>query len=103
MWRTPEAGRGERRPLRLNVDSRATSRRDAYVAPLPGCRRTCLDLCKTAVHEQLDAGNVAAVVGGEKYYGVRDLIGCSQPAEGSQLLDLPLAFLASFRGSQQVT
>ena len=28
MWRTPEAGRGERRTRRLNVDSRVPSRRD---------------------------------------------------------------------------
>jgi len=61
---------------------------------------TCLHLCEAADHEQLDTGNVAAVVGGEKYYGLRDLIGCSEPAEWSELPDHLLAFFASFGGSQ---
>src|SRR5260370_28990353 len=44
---------------------------------LVSCR---LDLRDTAVDEQFRSRNVAAIVTGEKYRDLRDLIGCSESA-----------------------
>src|SRR5262245_10451688 len=41
----------------------------------------CLHLCEAAVHKQFRARDVARVVGGEKNHGLRDLIGCTAPAQ----------------------
>jgi hypothetical protein len=40
-----------------------------------------LNLGETAIHEQFHARNLAAVVGGEKYHGLGDLIGAAEPAK----------------------
>src|SRR5919197_1693167 len=40
-----------------------------------------LHLCEAAIHEQFRSRDVAAVVGGEKYHGLRDLIGPTDAAE----------------------
>src|SRR5262245_64739506 len=40
-----------------------------------------LHLCEAAVHKQFRARDVARVVGGEKQHGLRDLIGCTAPAQ----------------------
>jgi len=41
---------------------------------------TFLNLGQAAIDEQLDAGNVAAVVRGEKHGGIRDLVRRAHPA-----------------------
>src|SRR5882724_7129014 len=40
-----------------------------------------LDLGETAIYKQFRSCDVAAVIGGEKDHGLRDLIGCAEPAE----------------------
>src|SRR5260370_25619993 len=44
-----------------------------------------LDLSDTAVDEQFRSRNVAAIVTGEKYRDLRDLIGCSEITSPSEL------------------
>jgi len=40
-----------------------------------------LHLRETTIYKQFRSRDVAAVVGGKKYHGLGDLIGCTQPAE----------------------
>src|SRR6266478_6068397 len=40
-----------------------------------------LHLCEAAIHKQFRSRDVTAVVGCEKHHGLRDLIGCAEPAE----------------------
>src|SRR5258708_3923005 len=46
-----------------------------------GAHRAGLQLCETGTHKQFHSRDVATVVGCEKHHGLRDLIGCTQPAE----------------------
>src|SRR6266851_3131299 len=46
---------------------------------------SALHLCKTAIHEQFRSRDIAAVVGCEKYHGLRDLIGSAESAKGNML------------------
>src|ERR1700733_5147883 len=39
------------------------------------------DLSRAAVHEEFDAGDVGAVVGGEKYRRLAEIVGHTQPCE----------------------
>ena len=43
--------------------------------------RHALDLGETAIYKQFRSRDVAAVIGCEKDHGLRDLIGCAEPAE----------------------
>ena len=61
-----------------------------------------LHLCETAIHKQFRSRDVAAVVGCEKHHGLRDLIGCTEPAERNTVGNHLQALLAHFCGSQQV-
>jgi len=54
-----------------------------------------LYLCKAAIHAQLGPRDVAAVVTCEKYRGLRDVIGCAEPADRNTL-DHPLPQLGRF-------
>src|SRR5262245_3599927 len=60
------------------------TRRRCPIRPGPAPRPYAiykLHLRETAIHKQLRTRDIAAVVGCEKYYGLRDLIGCTKPAE----------------------
>src|SRR5258708_7528228 len=46
-----------------------------------GAHRTGLQLCETGTHKQFLSRDLATVVGCEKHHGLRDLIGCTEPAE----------------------
>src|SRR5262245_66427091 len=59
-----------------------------------------LHLCEAAVHRQFRSRDVAAVVGGEKQHGLRDLIGCTAPAQRNTGRNHPEERLARCRGSQ---
>src|SRR3982074_3811471 len=61
-----------------------------------------LHLRETDIHEQLCSRDVAAVVRCEKHDGLRDLVGCAEPAERYHAVDHLPALLACFRGGQQV-
>lgn len=58
--------------------------------------RLVLPLRETTVHKQFRPCDVAAVVGGEKSHGLRDLIGCPEPAERNHGGNHLLALLAHF-------
>ena len=81
----------------------ASARSVSMSAAEIGAKRLCLHLRKSAIHEQFRSRDVAAVVRCEKRHRLRDLSGCTEPAErnggGNQLG----ALLARFRGSQEVT
>src|ERR1700720_887905 len=62
-----------------------------------------LHLCEATIHKQFRSRDVAAVVGGEKHHGLRDLIGCTEPAEWNSVGNHLLALLARFCGGQQLT
>jgi hypothetical protein len=55
-----------------------------------------LHLCETAIDKQLHSRDVAAVVGCEKDYGLRDLIRGAEPAERSHAGNHLLPLLARF-------
>jgi len=55
-----------------------------------------LHLREPAIHKQFRSGHEAGVIGGEKHYGLGDLIGCAQPAEGDMVRDILQALLARF-------
>src|SRR5215467_10913334 len=59
-------------------------------------------LCEAAVHTQFRARDVAAVVGGEKQHGLRDLIGCTAPAQRNTVRNHLEELLASCCGSQVI-
>src|SRR2546425_5018582 len=63
---------------------------------------TSLHLGETAIHEQLGSRDIAAVVGGEKHHGFRDLVGRTAPAERHRAGDRLGALLARFRGTQDL-
>ena len=56
-----------------------------------------LHLCETAIDKQFRSRDVAAVVGCEKHHGLRDLIGCTEPAERNTVGNHLQALLAGFR------
>src|SRR5262249_58087107 len=62
-----------------------------------------LHLCEAAIHKHFRARDVAGVVGGEKYDCLRDLIGCTEPAEWHTVGNRLYALLAHCCGSQQLT
>ncbi len=55
-----------------------------------------LHLCHAAIHKQFRSRDVAAVVGGEKHHGLRDLIRCTEPAERNTVGNHLQALLARF-------
>src|SRR5258706_9424520 len=57
---------------------------------------TGLHLCEAAIHIQFRSRDVAAVVGGEKYHSLRDLIGGPEPAEGNTAGNDVHVFLGRF-------
>src|SRR5262245_19949854 len=57
-------------------------------------------LCEAAVHRQFRSRDVAAVVGGEKQHGLRDLIGCTAPAQRDTVRNHLEELLAGGCGSQ---
>src|SRR5262245_23724282 len=61
-----------------------------------------LNLCEAAIHKQLRSRDEAAVVGCKKHYGLRDLIGGTEPAEWNAVRNHLLALLARFCGRQQL-
>src|SRR6516164_10183778 len=61
-----------------------------------------LHLCEAAVHRQFRARDVAAVVGGEKQHGLRDLIGCTAPAQRNTVRNHLEELLARCCGSQVI-
>src|SRR5260370_27578542 len=63
---------------------------------------SALHLCEAAIHKQFRSRDVAAVVGCEKHYGLRNLVGCTEPAERNSAGKHLQALLARFRGSQQI-
>src|SRR5262249_25312554 len=60
----------------IDLDRLARREKDDHVAP-----NRCLDLGHAAIDEQLDAGDVAAVVGGEEQGSVRHLVWRAHPAQ----------------------
>src|SRR5262249_33374611 len=62
----------------------------------------CLHLCEAAVHKQFRARDVARVVGGEKHHGLRDLIGCTAPAQRNTVRNHLEELLARCCGSQVI-
>src|SRR6266550_8345282 len=61
-----------------------------------------LHLCETAIYKRFRSRNVAAVVRCQKYYGLGDLIRCTEPAERNIVGKHLQAFLASFRVSEKL-
>src|SRR5258705_5438169 len=57
-----------------------------------------LHLCKATIHKQLRSRDVVAVIGGEKRHGLRDLIGCAEPAQRNTAGNGLHAFLCRFCG-----
>ena len=55
-----------------------------------------LHLCETAINKQLQSHDVAAVIGCERDYGLRDLIRGTEPAERRHAGHHPLALVARF-------
>jgi hypothetical protein len=55
-----------------------------------------LYLCDATIHKQFNSRDVAAVVGGEKHHGLRDLIGGAEPAERNSIGNHLRALLARF-------
>src|ERR1700723_2673645 len=62
-----------------------------------------LDLRSTAVDKELDAGNEAAVVGGEEDNCLRNLFGCAEPAHGDEVVDVGEALFAFFAAAEEFT
>jgi hypothetical protein len=54
-------------------------------------------LSETAVDKQFRPGDVAAVVGREKYHGPGDFLGLSEPAEWNRARNQFQALLSDFR------
>src|SRR5439155_16589349 len=67
-----------------------------------GCAGPWSYLREAAVDEQLGAGDVARVVGGEEHHRFRDLVRRADPAEGNGARDGLAALLADIGGRQQV-
>jgi len=61
-----------------------------------------LHLCHAAIHKQCRSRDVAAVVGGEKHHGLRDLMWCTEPAERHTVGKHLPVLLARSCGSHQV-
>jgi len=59
-----------------------------------------LDLREAAVYEQFDTGDVAAVIAGEKHDSLRDLIGCTEPAQRNAAGNHLQPLLSRLAGSQ---
>ena len=66
------------------------------------CAINGLHLCDAAIHKQFRSRDVAAVVGCEKHYGLRNLVGCTEPAKRNSAGKHLQALLARFRRSQQI-
>src|SRR5712691_675340 len=67
--------------------------------PATAALETCfqgLHLCETAIDKQFRSRDVAAVVGCEKHHGLRDLIGCAEPAERNTVGNGLHVFLGRF-------
>src|SRR5262245_43742512 len=62
----------------------------------------CLHLSEAAVNRQFRARDEAAVVGGEKQHGLRDLIGCTAPAQRNTVRNHLEELLARCCGSQVI-
>src|SRR5947209_18302924 len=68
---------------------------EQFLLPCPSAVKG-LHLCDAAIHKQFRSRDVAAVVGCEKHHGLRDLIGCAEPAERNAIGNHLRAFLAGF-------
>ena len=67
-----------------------------FVTRIAGLESTALYLRETPIDKQFRSGDVACVVGGKKHDGLRDLIGCAEPAKGNIARDHLQALLARF-------
>ena len=61
-----------------------------------------LDLRETAIDEQFDTGDIAAVIGGEKHDSLRDLVGCTEPAQRNAAGNHLQPLLPRLTGTQQL-
>src|SRR5882724_7502582 len=61
-------------------------------------RFLALDLRETSIHKQFRSCDVAALVGGEKDHGLRNLVGCAEPAERNAGGNILHELVGSFRG-----
>src|SRR5712691_5975856 len=66
------------------------------------CAVNGLHLREAAIHKQFPSRDIAAVVGCEKHHGLRDLVGCTEPAERNTAGNHLQALLARSGGSHQV-
>src|SRR5580698_2791115 len=61
----------------------------------------CLYLCGAAVHEEFDAGDVAAVVGGQEDDCFGYLVGGPESSHGNDVADAGEALLSDFAGTKE--